>query len=99
MTLIRTTFIVAVITVALSAGALAQAMSGTSGAIAYEAQSDRAAHAALEVVQRGQVVSIAHDHEGDAFWAVEIFDPAAGRHVVVYLDRDFDRLRTRVSSS
>ena len=99
MTLIRTTFILAVITVALSAGALAQAMSGASGTTAYEAQSDRAAHAALEVVQHGQVVSITHDHEGAALWAVETYDPAAGRHVVVYLDRDFDRLRTRTSSS
>jgi hypothetical protein len=97
------------VSVALSAGAvgMAQAVGGESDTDVTAAQEDRAAQAALEVVQRGRVVSIEHDNAGVANWKVEVFKhgqqlesfsnrPAHGRHIVVYLDRNFDWLQAKV---
>ena len=101
--------IAGIVAVALSAGAvgIAQAVGGESDTKVTSAQEARAARAALEVVDRGRVVSIAHDSEGVAAWEVRVFKPgqqldsfsdrpAPGRHVVVYLDRDFDWLQAKV---
>jgi hypothetical protein len=96
MTLIRTTFIVTAIMVALSAGALAQATHDPTGPTAYQAQADRAGHAALEVVNSGDVITVSHDHAGAAMWAVTV-RPVVGRDVIVYLDRDFAWLHTEVT--
>ena len=98
------------VVVALSACAvgIAQAMDGESDTNATAAQTDRAERAALDVVKDGQVVSVAHDDAGVAAWAgeglqarhrpLESFDkgPAVGRHIVVYLDRDFNWLQAKV---
>lgn len=97
------------VAVALSAGAvgIAQAVGGDTHVTA--AQEDRAAQAALDVVHRGRVASIAHDNEGVAAWEVKVFKPgqqldsftdrpAEGRHVVVYLDRNYNWLEAKVEA-
>ena len=86
---------------------MAQAVDGNSGTEVTTAQEQRAAQAALDVVNRGRVVDIEHDNEGVAAWKVTVFKPgqrldsftdlpASGRHVVVYLDRDFGWLQAKV---
>ena len=109
MTRIQKLIITGMTVFALSAGAagIAQAVDGESDTKSADAQNQRAADAALEVVERGQIVSVAHDYEGVAAWEVRVFKPtqplesfekapAVGRHVVVYLDRDFNWLQAKV---
>jgi hypothetical protein len=109
MTNTRNILISGIVAVALSAGAvgIAQAVGGDEETNVSAAQEDRAARAALKVVEHGKVVSIAHDSAGVAAWEVEVFKPgqalesfsdrtATGRHIVVYLDRDFNWLEATV---
>jgi hypothetical protein len=109
MTRIRKIIISGLVVFALSACAvgIAQAMDGESDPNVTAAQTDRAERAALNVVKNGQVVSVAHDDAGVAAWAVKVFKPtqslesfdkgpAVGRHIVVYLDRDFSWLQAQV---
>jgi hypothetical protein len=106
---IQNIFIAGMAAVALSVGAvgIAQAMGGESDTEAVDAQSDRAERAALEVVKRGEVVSVAHDNAGLAAWEVRVFKPTqalesfakrptTGSHIVVYLDRDYRWLQAKV---
>jgi len=90
-----------------SAVGIAQAMGGETDTKVTAAQEEQAARAALAVVDHGKVVSIAHDDAGAAAWEVKVFkagqplesfsdQPTRGRHVVVYLDRDFNWLEAMV---
>ncbi|HZO60206.1 MAG TPA: hypothetical protein VFB51_10980 [Solirubrobacterales bacterium] len=92
---------VAAVGVAQTAGA------GGSDTTVADAKSNQAANAALQVVEGGRVVSVSRDDEGAATWAVRVFKPAqplesfgeqrtAGRHVVVYLDRDMNWIEAKV---
>ncbi len=93
---------------AMSAGSGGlRAADSESYAQVAEAQAQRAEQAALEVVERGHVVSVAHDHAGVALWKVRVFKPTQylegfasgptkGPTLAVYLDRNFHWLRTKV---
>jgi hypothetical protein len=101
--------IAGLVAVALSAGAvaMAQTVGGESDIHVTAAQKEKAAGAALDVVDRGHVVSIEHDDEGVAAWKVEVAKPgqqldsfsnrpAEDRHIVVYLDGEFHWLQAKV---
>ena len=98
-----------VLTLALSASAVgrSQAVDIDSNTNAADAQTERAEQAALEVVKRGDVVSVAHDHAGMALWEVRVYKPTQylegfasgptkGPTIAVYLDRDFHWLESKV---
>jgi hypothetical protein len=103
-------FIAGLIAIVLAAGAIAiaQSVGGDSGGGVSDARSDRAERAALQVVEGGRVVSVAHDSQGMAAWTVKVFKPGpvlesfgertsnSGRHVTVYLDRDYNWLQAKV---
>ena len=103
-------FIAGLIAIVVAAGAIAIAPSlgGDSGGVVSDARSDRAERAALQVVEGGRVVSVAHDNQGMAAWTVKVFKPgpalesfgerssSGGRHVTVYLDRDYNWLQAKV---
>jgi hypothetical protein len=103
-------FIAGLIAIVLAAGAIAiaQSVGGDSAGGVNDARSDRAERAALQVVEGGQVISVAHDSQGMAAWTVKLFKPGqalesfgerpsrGGRYATVYLDRDYNWLQTKV---
>ena len=101
-----------IVAIVVSAGAVGidHAVGDESDPAASTAQEQRAARAALNVVDESRLVDIEHDDEGLAAWKVRVLKPGhqldgysarpvKDRYIAIYLDRDYHWLQARVERS